>query len=107
MQEMIRNNPNVTPQMRSQFEAIASNPAMIEQVARQMQNPQAMAQMQAMMNARGAGMPGAMPNTGAFGGTSTAPAAGGGASQSSNNNAATGQGQGNDQNQTEDEVSAT
>lgn len=115
MQEMIRNNPNISPQMRSHFEAIANNPAMIDQIARQMQNPQAMAQMQAMMNARGAGtgpggfggagVPGAMPNAGAFGGTSAAPTTGG-AGQSNNNNAPSGQGQGNDQDQTEEEMIA-
>ena len=105
MQEMIRNNPNITPQMRSQFEMIASNSAMIDQIAQQMQNPAAMVQMQAMMNARGgagglgAGMPGTgATNPGTFGGP--APPAGGTAP---NGNPPA---QGNDQDQTEEEMIA-
>jgi hypothetical protein len=104
VQEMIRNNPNISPQMRSQFEAITSNPAMMDQIARQMQNPAAMEQMQAMMNARGGaggfggGMPGTGAGAGSFGGTAPTPE---GTTQINQPPA-----QGNDQDQTEEEMIA-
>ncbi|KAG7364060.1 PUB domain containing protein [Nitzschia inconspicua] len=64
IQQMMQNNPNVTPMMRQQIETIANNPAMIDQIAQQMQNPVMRAQIEAMMAADGArtGIPGFMPN---------------------------------------------
>lgn len=93
MQEMMRNDPNVPPMMRQQMEAIANNPAMIDQIARQMRNPATRAQMESMMAARGAGgagMPGyvpSAPSTGSSGSSSQRP-------------------QGTDQDQTEEEMIA-
>lgn len=51
----MRSNPNISPLMRQQMEAISSNPGMIDQLSRQMQNPAMRAHMEAMM---AAGRPG-------------------------------------------------
>jgi hypothetical protein len=107
MQEMMRNNPNIPPHMRQQMETIVNNPAMIDQIARQMQNPAMRAQMDAMMTARGSGtnMSGLMPST----------SPNGAGSIGGNNNTTIGTSplpsgprpsQGNDQDQTEEEMIA-
>jgi hypothetical protein len=106
MQEMMRNNPNIPPSMRQQMETIVNNPAMIDQIARQMQNPAMRAHMEAMMATRGSGttMPGFMPSTtpsgdGSMGGTTNNLI-------SSTSSSRSRPSQGNDQDQTEEEMIA-
>eukprot|EP00535_Pseudo-nitzschia_heimii_P007975 CAMPEP_0197177454 /NCGR_PEP_ID=MMETSP1423-20130617/3045_1 /TAXON_ID=476441 /ORGANISM="Pseudo-nitzschia heimii, Strain UNC1101" /LENGTH=422 /DNA_ID=CAMNT_0042626997 /DNA_START=299 /DNA_END=1567 /DNA_ORIENTATION=- len=64
LQEMIRNDPNVPPETRRQMETMASNPAMLQQLARQMQNPAVQSRLQRAMQS--GGLPG-------MGGGGTAP----------------------------------
>ena len=89
MQQMLRNDPNITPIMRQQMERMSANPAMMQQMASQMQNPTVQAQLRQAMTQNGTTTTGAEGNEGA-------------AQQQQQG----GGGDGNDQSQTEDEMIA-
>lgn len=57
VQEMMRNDPNVSPMMRQYMETMANNPAMLQQLSQRMQDPAVRAQLQRAMQQQG-GMPG-------------------------------------------------
>eukprot|EP00538_Stauroneis_constricta_P006857 CAMPEP_0119548142 /NCGR_PEP_ID=MMETSP1352-20130426/2133_1 /TAXON_ID=265584 /ORGANISM="Stauroneis constricta, Strain CCMP1120" /LENGTH=424 /DNA_ID=CAMNT_0007593327 /DNA_START=35 /DNA_END=1312 /DNA_ORIENTATION=+ len=111
LQQMIQNDPNVSPMMRQSMQQIASNPAMLSQLSQMMNDPNMRSQLESMIGGGGGG--------GAFGGNGAMPGGfmGGGAQQqappgqqqqqqqqgganSSNNDGA------NDQDQTEEEMIA-
>ncbi len=73
IQDMIRNDPNVSPMMGAYLEQMANNPAMLEQVTQRMQDPAVRAQMQGFMvgAAAGGALPGMTPGVG-MGGITTA-----------------------------------
>ncbi|CAJ1947889.1 unnamed protein product [Cylindrotheca closterium] len=119
VQQMIQNDPNIPPHVRQTFQTLASNPAMMNQMAQLMNDPTTRAQMEAAMQSGGmgalAGMGGGgMP--GGFGGGLGAGMGGGmppmnnNANANNNSNNATGGGGGggggNDQAQTEEEMIA-
>lgn len=89
MQQMLRNDPNITPMMRQHMERLSANPAMMQQMASQMQNPTVQAQLRQAMTQNGTTTTGAEGNEGA-------------AQQQQQG----GGGDGNDQSQTEDEMIA-
>lgn len=103
IQNMLRNDPNVSPMMGAHLEQLANNPALLEQVTQRMQDPAVRAQLQGMMGGAdsGGGVPGMMAGLGGFGaGTGST------ANASTAHNAPQRQGQGSDQDQTEDEMIA-
>ena len=58
LQNMIRNDPNISPMVRQQMETMANNPAMLQQMMQRMQDPAVRAQFQrAMQSGGGMGMP--------------------------------------------------
>mmetsp|Transcript_11635 Transcript_11635/g.29434 ORF Transcript_11635/g.29434 Transcript_11635/m.29434 type:complete len:419 (-) Transcript_11635:48-1304(-) len=77
VQQMMRNDPNVSPMMRQYMETMANNPAMLQQMTQRLQDPTVRAQMQQAMQQ--GGMPGMgmgeMPGMGGMpgAGTSLAP----------------------------------
>ena len=96
-QEMIRNNPNVPPETRRQMEAMASNPAMMQQLAQQMRSPAVQARLQRAMQS------GAVPGMGGMG---MGGGMGGGAPSPGGAAAAPPPPPQNDQGQTEEEMIA-
>jgi hypothetical protein len=103
IQDMIRNDPNVSPMMGTYLEQMANNPAMLDQVTQRMQDPSVRAQLQNMIMATaggpgGGGTPGMIPGMGGGGMGNTIPSA--------TNVTSNQQYQGNDQDQTEDEMIA-
>lgn len=63
VQEMMRNNPNVSPMMRQHLDTMANNPAMLQQMTQQMQNPAVRARLQQAMQQGGMPGMGGMPGT--------------------------------------------
>mmetsp|Transcript_22441 Transcript_22441/g.55534 ORF Transcript_22441/g.55534 Transcript_22441/m.55534 type:complete len:427 (+) Transcript_22441:202-1482(+) len=68
VQQMIQNDPNVPPHVRQTFQALSSNPAMMNQLTQVMSDPTMRAQMEAAMQAGGAGGMGGMGGLGGMGG---------------------------------------
>jgi len=104
VQQMMRNDPNVSPMLRQYMETMANNPAMLQQVTQRMQDPAVRAQMQQAM--QNGGMPGGMGGMG--GGMGMPPAANANAGSTTNASAPPQpprQPQ-NDQGQTEEEMIA-
>jgi len=109
VQQMMRNDPNVSPMLRQYMETMANNPAMLQQVAQRMQDPAVRAQMQQAM--QNGGMPGGMGGMGGGGGMGMPPAANANAGSTTNASAPPQQQQPprqpqNDQGQTEEEMIA-
>jgi hypothetical protein len=61
VQQMIQNDPNVSPMLRQSMQQLAQNPAMLQQVSQMMSDPTMRQQMQTMMANGGGGMPAGMP----------------------------------------------
>jgi len=101
VQQMMRNNPDISPSMRQDMATLSNNPAMLQQMTQRMQDPAVQAQMRQAMSAAG--------NGGGGGG-----GGGGMGNMMMPNSNATGaapvqqqqQQRGNDSNQTEDEMIA-
>lgn len=70
----MRNDPNVSPMLRQYMETMANNPAMLQQVAQQMQDPTVRAQIQRDMQQGGMPEMGSMPGTGTTPASSSRPA---------------------------------
>jgi len=103
VQQMMRNNPDISPSMRQDMETLSNNPAALQQITQRMQDPAVQAQMRQAMSAAGNGNAG-----GGMGG-----GMGGMGNMMMPNNNATGAApvqqqrqRGNDSNQTEDEMIA-
>ena len=110
VQQMIQNDPNIPPHVRQTFQALSSNPAMMNQLSQMMNDPTMRAQMEAAMQAGGGGL-GGLGGMGGFG----AGMGGAGGMPPMNNNSTSGTGNttgnnnsggGNDQAQTEEEMIA-
>jgi hypothetical protein len=109
MQQLIQNDPTVSPMLRQYLETMANNPAMLGQVAQQMQDPALRAQLHSIMASgdsatRGFGMPrgvGGYEMPGGGGGGVGAPS-----NVNNSNNASSAGQQSNDQDQTEEEMIA-
>jgi hypothetical protein len=108
VQQMIQNDPNVSPMLRQSMQQLAQNPAMLQQVSQMMSDPSMRQQMQNMMasgGGRGGQMPAGMPQFGGAGAGfgNNAPTA---QPPSSNNNTSAPPPPRDDQGQTEDEMIA-
>ena len=68
VQNMLRNDPSVPPQMRQHMEQLANNPQMLDMMAQSMQDPMVRSQMAQAMAMRGSMGPSA---PGGFGGMSS------------------------------------
>lgn len=102
IQDMIRNDPNVSPMMGTFLDQMANNPAMLQQVTQRMQDPAVRAQLESMMGGGGGnGMPGMVPGLG-MGGMGTP----GTANMAPSSQQQSSQQEGSDQDQTEDEMIA-
>lgn len=62
VQEMMRNDPNVSPMMRQYMETMSNNPAMLQQLSQRMQDPAVRAQLQRAMQQGGMPGMGGMPS---------------------------------------------
>eukprot|EP00531_Pseudo-nitzschia_arenysensis_P010149 CAMPEP_0116127908 /NCGR_PEP_ID=MMETSP0329-20121206/7082_1 /TAXON_ID=697910 /ORGANISM="Pseudo-nitzschia arenysensis, Strain B593" /LENGTH=419 /DNA_ID=CAMNT_0003622021 /DNA_START=124 /DNA_END=1383 /DNA_ORIENTATION=+ len=74
VQQMMQNDPNVSPMLRQYMETMANNPAMLQQMAQRMQDPAVRAQLQRAMQQGGIPGMGGMPGMGSMPGTGNAPA---------------------------------
>ena len=104
---MLRNDPSVPPEVRQQFEMLASNPAMLDSLAQRFQDPSVRSQMEAAMASGAAASRGGMgigPGWSQMMGSGGA--AGTGGVPTSNNNTSANNAGGNDQEQTEEEMIA-
>jgi len=64
VQQMMRNNPDISPSMRQDMATLSNNPAMLQQMTQRMQDPAVQAQMRQAMSAAGnSGGGGGMGNT--------------------------------------------
>ncbi|VEU44455.1 unnamed protein product [Pseudo-nitzschia multistriata] len=61
LQQMIRSDPSVSPMLRQHLEQLSNNPAMLQQMARQMRDPATMAMFQRAMGEGGPPGPAAPP----------------------------------------------
>ena len=57
IQQMMQNDPNISPMMRQQMEAMSNNPAMLQQMTQRMQDPTVQAQLRQAMAANSGGGP--------------------------------------------------
>lgn len=55
IQQMIQNDPNIPPHVRQSIQALASNPAMMNQLSQLMRDPNMRSRLQAALQARGGG----------------------------------------------------
>jgi hypothetical protein len=60
VQQMIQNDPNISPMHRNAMQQLAQNPAMLNQLSEMMQDPSMRAQMENMAAAGGGMPPGGM-----------------------------------------------
>ena len=105
VQQMMRNDPNISPMLRQYMESMSSNPAMLQQMTQRMQDPAVQAQMRQAMAANGGagGMPGMnMPGMNIPGAANSTA----GSTTNNNNNSAAAPPPQNDQGQTEDDMIA-
>lgn len=106
VQQMIMNDPNIPPQLRTGLQQAVNNPAVVSQMANMMRDPSMLAHMEQAMASNPQGM--MMPGMGGMPQQPFAPAAANNSTTSSNNNNNTNTSNPprNDQAQTEEEMIA-